>query len=262
MPAVFAIGDIHGHPEKLIGLLQEAGLIGKDLGWTGADSALWLLGDLTDRGPDGIGVIDLVMRLQRESRVSGGEVNVLLGNHDLLLAGASPFAAVASADPTWIIRADWRYNGGRTSDLRRLTPDHARWLVSLPAMALVSGHLLVHADALFYSRYGASVADVNRAITGVLHGDDPGAWDRLLGEFSQRLAFADPPTGAAEADALLHRFGGERLLHGHTPIPLVTGQSAATVQEPLEYAGGRCLNLDGGMFLGGPGFVYRLPALA
>jgi len=29
----------------------------------------------------------------------------------------------------------------------------------------------------------------------------------------------------------------------------------------LIYAGGLCINLDGGMYLDGPGFVYQLPQL-
>ncbi len=28
---------------------------------------------------------------------------------------------------------------------------------------------------------------------------------------------------------------------------------------PFIYANGLCVNVDGGMYLGGPGFVYRLP---
>ena len=262
MRAIVAIGDIHGHPETLTRLLRDAGLIGAGHAWTGADSALWLLGDLTDRGPDGIGVIDLVMRLQREAAASSGEVNVLLGNHDLLLLAASPFAAMASSGATPLFRADWTYNGGRDSDLKRLTPDHARWLVNLPAMALVRNHLLVHADALIYADYGRSIPEVNQTVTQMLHSTEPTQWDQLLGDFTQRLAFADPRSGPSAADTLLNRFGGRRILHGHTPIPLVTGQPAATVREPLAYADGRCLNLDGGIFLGSPGFVYRLPVLA
>ena len=259
MRAVFAIGDIHGHPEALIGLLRDAGLIDADHAWTGADSALWLLGDLTDRGPDGIGVIDLVMHLQREAAASGGDITVLLGNHDLLLLAASPFAAMADPRTTPIFRAHWTFNGGRDSDLERLTPDHAAWLTTLPAMALVQDHLLVHADALIYADYGRSTVEVNETIASRLRSTNPGIWDRMLDDFCQRLAFTEPRTGAAQAGAFLRRFGGRRILHGHTPIPLLTGQPAVEVREPLAYADGRCLNLDGGIFLGGPGFVYRLP---
>ena len=262
MRAAFVIGDIHGHPDALTALLQDAGLIGNDRAWSGADAALWLLGDLTDRGPDGIGVVEMVMRLQREAPATGGEVHTLLGNHDLLLLVASPFAAIAHSADAGLFHGDWAYNGGRESDLARLTPEQARWLAKLPAMALVQDHLLVHADALIYADYGPTIPEVNQTVTTMLQSSTPETWDRLLGDFTQRLAFADPLTGPATADAFLRRFGGKRILHGHTPIPLVTGQAAASVRQPLVYADGRCLNLDGGIYLGGRGFVYRLPALA
>jgi hypothetical protein len=259
MRAAFAIGDIHGHPDALTHLLRGAGLIGADDAWRGADSALWLLGDLTDRGPDGIGVIETVRRWQREAAAAGGEVNVLLGNHDLLILAASPFAAAASPRATPVFRTDWIFNGGRDRDLDRLTPDHAAWLASLPAMALVQDHLLIHADALIYADYGASIPEVNQTVSRMLQSRDPMVWDRLFGDFCQRFAFAEPRTGVANANAMLRRFGGRRILHGHTPIPLITGQPAAEVRAPLIYAEGRCLNLDGGIFLGGSGFVFELP---
>ena len=40
-----------------------------------------------------------------------------------------------------------------------------------------------------------------------------------------------------------------------------TGQPPEDVREPLVYSRGRCVNVDGGMYLGGPGFVYQLPPL-
>ena len=67
----------------------------------------------------------------------------------------------------------------------------------------------------------------------MLCSSDPAIWDRLLEDFTERLAFADPDDGRANPDAFLRRFGGRRILHGHTPIPLVTGDPAATVREPL-----------------------------
>jgi hypothetical protein len=127
-------------------------------------------------------------------------------------------------------------------------------------MALVQDHLLIHADALIYMDYGHSIPEVNQTVSRMLQSRDPMVWDRLFGDFCERLAFADAQTGVANADELLRRFGGRHIVHGHTPIPFVTGQPAAEVREPLAYADGRCLNLDGGIFLGGPSFVYRLPA--
>ena len=99
-------------------------------------------------------------------------------------------------------------------------------------------------------------------MTAVLQSDDAARWFRLLDEFGEHRAFVDATTGAERAGAFLDYFGGRQLVHGHTPITKMTGQPPEAVREPLLYAGGRCLDVDPGMYLGGPGFVCRLPSFA
>ena len=55
MSAVYVIGDVHGQLQKLRGLLRGAELIDEIETWSGGEGTLWLIGDLVDRGPDGIG---------------------------------------------------------------------------------------------------------------------------------------------------------------------------------------------------------------
>ena len=259
--AVYVIGDVHGQLEKLRDLLRGAELIDKTETWSGGDNALWLIGDLVDHGPDGIGAVELVMRLQQQAARSGGRVQVLLGNHDVLLLAAQRFGTrpIPGQDETF--RDHWQESGGQETDLERIRPDHVRWLSSLPAMALEGDHLLAHADALFYTHYGQSIALVNQAMNAVLQTDDAASWLRLLEEFGEHRAFVDATTGADRATAFLDDFGGRQLVHGHTPITKLTGQPPEAVREPLLYAAGLCLDIDPGMYLGGPGFVYRLPSL-
>lgn len=252
---VFIVGDAHGHRETLIGLLQDAGLIGRDLAWNGGESRLWLIGDLVDRGPDGIGVINLAMRLQREAAATGGAVDALLGNHDMLLLSAQRFGTAPSSGPGGTFVSAWRRNGGEIRDLVRLAPEHVRWLESRPAMAREGDDLLIHADARFYAHYGHSISEVNQALQALLRSSDPARWDRLLDEFSEHRAFIGGERGEARAAALLHQFGGSRIVHGHTPISSITKAPAATVRAPFVYANGLCVDVDGGIYLGGPGFV-------
>jgi hypothetical protein len=258
--AVHVIGDVHGELEKLRDLLRGAELIDTTETWSGGDSTLWLMGDLVDHGPDGIGAVALVMRLQQQAARSGGRVQVLLGNHDALLLAAHRFGTrpIPGQDETF--QDYWQESGGQEADLERVTPDHVRWLSSLPGMALEGDHLLTHADALFYTRYGQSIALVNQAMTEVLQGDDAASWLRLLEEFGEHRAFVDATTGADRATAFLDEFGGRQLVHGHTPITKLSGQPPEAVREPLLYAAGLCLDVDPGMYLGGSGFVYRLPS--
>lgn len=83
-PALYAVGDIHGDYPKLTQILTSAGLIDKNGKWTGGDATLVQTGDFLDRGPDIIPVMDLLMNLQREAPKSGGNVIVLLGNHEMM----------------------------------------------------------------------------------------------------------------------------------------------------------------------------------
>jgi hypothetical protein len=258
--AVYVIGDVHGQLEKLRDLLRGAELIDKTQTWSGGDCTLWLMGDLVDHGPDGIGAVELVMRLQQQAARTGGRVQVLLGNHDVLLLAAHRFGTrpIPGQDETF--RYHWLESGGQEVDLERITPDHVCWLSSLPAMALEGEHLLAHADALLYTNYGQSIAQVNQAWNALLQSDDAGSWFRLLEEFGEHRAFVDATTGVDRARAFLNEFGGGQLVHGHTPITKMTGQPPEAVREPLLYAAGLCLDVDPGMYLGGPGFVYQLPS--
>ena len=65
-------------------------------------------------------------------------------------------------------RGGWARYGGRDTDLRRLTGEYVAWMSTLPAVALVDRHLLVHSDSARYLEFGSSVAAVNAAIRAAL----------------------------------------------------------------------------------------------
>jgi hypothetical protein len=256
--SIYVIGDIHGQFKRLVGLLQGAGLIGNTLQWAAGASALWFMGDFVDRGPDGIPVIDLVMRLQAEAAAVNGRVASLLGNHEILLLAAYRFGRRSTGLGSSFL-SKWKRNGGNRKDLASLKLDHLNWLADLPAMALVDDHLFIHADAPLYLKYGRSVQEVNAAIKGLLHRSDTLAWEELLEEFVRRGIFYSDTHGEVLAQRFLDLYGGQRLVHGHTPISHTLGCQPKKVTSPLLYAGGRCVNVDGGLYLGGHGFICRLP---
>lgn len=256
---LFIIGDIHGELSKLRKLLREAGLTNSKDHWHGGDTRLWFMGDLVDRGPDSLGVVDLVMQLQRQAAETGGSVQVLLGNHEVLLAAAYKFGQKSSRSA---FVTSWERNGGFPEDRTRITEEQFAWIIDLPALAREEDWLLMHADAMFYTHYGDSVEEVNAGIHRVLHSDRPTAWEHLLEGFSERMMFLPGRTdGANRAVHLLKLFGGTQIIHGHTPIHYLENQAPNAIKGPYIYANGLCVNVDGGMYAGGSGFVVRLPAL-
>ena len=81
---VVAIGDVHGAGDQLHEILQRAGLIDGERNWSGGTATLVQTGDFTDRGPQVRAVMDLLMGLEDRAREDGGEVRVLLGNHETM----------------------------------------------------------------------------------------------------------------------------------------------------------------------------------
>lgn len=250
MPA-FVVGDVHGCRDVLAGLLRDAGLVGPDERWTGADARVWLVGDLTDRGPDGIGAIDLVRRLEQES---GGTLGCLLGNHEVLLLSVARFGAEETSVPGESFYELWRRNGGIDEDLRGLTPDRVAWLAALPPLALEGETLLVHADTPAYLALGRSIVAVAQVTRAVLSAGSATEVDDLLAIVTDRMRLDDP----AAVQALLGAYGGTRIVHGHTPIASLLGVDPRSVTGPLVYGDGLVTNVDHCLFAGGPGFVTRL----
>jgi calcineurin-like phosphoesterase family protein len=252
----YAVSDLHGYPDALLRLLREQHLVDDEGSWSGERATLWLLGDYVDHGPDGMGVIDAVMRLQDEAAGAGGRVIALLGNHDLLLLAAERFGAQPRpSGGTFLSR--WEESHGRRHDLEALTPAQAEWLSGLSFMARLGASVLAHADASFYGEYGMTVEAINRRLCCIVQAEDRDAWDMLLEGIDRHRAFLGP-SGEQRAAAFLAPLQAGRLVHGHTPIAKITQQAPETVRAPYAYAGGRCLNIDGGIYLGGSGIIQGL----
>ncbi|MFJ4712861.1 metallophosphoesterase family protein [Streptomyces sp. NPDC088785] len=272
---LFVVGDVHGYLDELIAALQEKGLIDAEGNWAAGTARLWFLGDFTDRGPDGIGVIDLVMRLSAEAAAAGGYCKALMGNHELLLLGAKRFGdtPVHSGAGTATFQAAWLLNGGQKYDMDRLQDVHLQWMSRLDAIEIEDDHLLMHSDTLSYLDYGDSIEAVNDTIRETLTRNDADeCWD-LFRKFTKRFAFRDEESGPGAVRDLLGAFGGSRVVHGHSPIPYLLGQVGGesggddaeegpgrpAVEGPHVYAGGLAIAMDGGVTMAGKLLVQQLP---
>ncbi|GAC1452997.1 MAG: hypothetical protein PVSMB4_13650 [Ktedonobacterales bacterium] len=244
--SVWAVGDIHGARARLMELLREEGIVDERHHWSAGAATGICVGDYFNRGEDGAGVVGLLRRLQDEARAAGGHLLPLLGNHDILMCGllterrATPYGEVASR---------WLLNGGRFLDLETMERDPAAeaWLKRLPAMLRCGDTLFVHSDTVAYLQLGTSIEQVNAAVRTILERNDLARIADLFDLLSRRGELRD----RANVDRLLEHFGGERLVHGHSPF---FGHA------PVVSHSGRCVNVEGGLWDSDEsdrlGFVY------
>jgi len=255
----WVVSDVHGHLDAFRGGLQAAGLLGPDDAWAGGRDRLWVLGDLFDRGPDGVGVLDLVIRLQGEADAAGGGVELLLGNHEVLAIGMKWYGAEPVPGlPSRSFAASWQRNGGLVTDQDRLTDHHISWLLARPSVMRIGDWLALHSDTLRYLEWGDDVDQVNASVRAMLASRDQALVWEVWARMVTRHAFLGP-RGRATAERLLERLGGSRIVHGHSTVPdLVAAGLSTTGPGPASYAGGRVLAVDGGCHDGGELLVVRL----
>jgi len=244
---LFVVSDVHGYRDDLAAGLRDAGLVDEADQWCGADARLWLLGDFMDRGPDGVGVLDLVMSLQDQAPEN---VHALMGNHEILALGMKRFPENRFAE-------SWMINGGLSSDQEALTPAHLEWLGSLPVLAKVGGYLFMHSDTTGYLGWGDSVEEVNTTVREVIESDDAGRYWDVWAQLTSRYHFARL-NGPEVVRDLLARLEAAGIVHGHTIIGSLIDCPSSEVDGPVLYAEGQVLAIDGGRYDGGPLLVVQL----
>jgi serine/threonine protein phosphatase 1 len=121
------IGDIHGHYDGLISLL--------DVIAPGSSDQLYFVGDLIDRGPKSAQVVEFVRK---------NKYHCVLGNHEQLLIEAFPNGETHM--PTF---QGWLYSGGQTTlasyeSVDKLFED-LEWIKTLPFYMDLGDVWLVHA---------------------------------------------------------------------------------------------------------------------
>jgi len=82
---IVAVGDLHGDHDAWRAIARASGVMDGKGRWAGGKAVLVQMGDIVDRGPQSLKIIRDLMRLQREARRKGGQVYVLVGNHEAMM---------------------------------------------------------------------------------------------------------------------------------------------------------------------------------
>ena len=207
---IVAVGDLHGDFAAWRDIARAANLIDAKGAWIGRDTVLVQTGDVVDRGPDSLKIIQDLVRLQREAQRARGQVIALVGNHeamnvtgDLRYVSAGDYAAftdrqsaerrerVYTANKETIEAAYRQTNPEMTSEAIKQawiasTPlgvlEHqaawradgqiGRWIISNPAVVLVDGTLFVH-GGISPAFAAVPIAELNRQVSAALTAQSP-----------------------------------------------------------------------------------------
>lgn len=125
-----AIGDVHGCALALEAVLTAIG--------PQPDDQIITLGDYIDRGPDSRGVIERLLRLRDECRLT-----TLLGNHEVMLIEA------VDSLPAF---ENWQRYGGRQmlesygGTMEQIPDEHWAFIRGLPLVHETQNHFFIHAN--------------------------------------------------------------------------------------------------------------------
>jgi serine/threonine protein phosphatase 1 len=120
------IGDVHGHYDTLIKLLDSVSPSSED--------QIYFLGDLIDRGPRSADVVEFVIQ---------NNYPCLRGNHEEMLLDV-----VGSGQVSMEMYQGWLYSGGHAtvaSYNSKIPQEHIDWIKSLPTYLDLGDVWLVHA---------------------------------------------------------------------------------------------------------------------
>lgn len=220
---VIAVGDTHGDINRLKEILVDKGVVGDKGEWAGGNKKLILTGDLTDKGPNDMGTIRQVRRLQEEAQKSGGGITVLLGNHDARLVSVarilqkSPDMRNLSSAELRIIN-DYKKNGGNIGIAQIISKQKSLvdWFSNLPLIHKEGNDLFLHVDSMkFYKNLGNSVDEINKNANRMMQTVD-GSYN-----LSRRMILDSGDLTERNVDAMLKSYGVSRIIHGHKAVDAI-----------------------------------------
>ena len=221
---VYIVGDAHADYERLVNVLQAAGIIpGKpvdpaDVRWAGGKSVVVFTGDLIDKGPKNnnraLDIITLVRALGDAASQEGGQVVALMGNHE------AEFLATPEAKKVSDFVAELRNAHLDEAQVSACGGDLGEFLCSRPFAARINDWFISHAGNTSGRTLDRLVSDLQSAVdregfgTKELVGDDSilearlgdSPWFHTKGSTEQEVLKA-----AASALGVAH------IVEGHQP---------------------------------------------
>ena len=236
---LYAVSDAHGGYDRLAALLAGAGILAavppdpSSPTWKAGAATLVVVGDLIDKGPQPLEVMDLFMALEGRAAAAGGRVVVLAGNHE-----AEFFAdpGNSKADGTDGVDKELRARGIDPVALASGKDPHGQWLRDRPFAARIGAWFFAHAG----DTHGRSVGELDALLRAAVEAH-PNYADANLTGADSLLESRDWYGDTAVAPRYLAALGAKHIVFGHDPNALGARGAIAVAQD------GALLRVDCGM---------------
>lgn len=223
---VFALSDVHGGYDRMVALLVAAHLVSSiprvptAIAWSGGKNVLVVVGDLIDKGPQPIEVLEALSSLEARAAEAGGRVVVLLGNHEAeLFANPTNTKATSSDGIVPALEA----LGIAPSDFAAGNDPRGAWLRLRPFGARIGDAFFAHAG----DTHGATFEALSAQLATARARDFTDA--AIVGDASI-LESRDWYGDDAVVEAATRAMGVARIVFGHDPNALGPRGSIATAK--------------------------------
>ena len=223
---VIALSDVHGQFGILKKLLLANKVIDKNNHWKNGKGHLVIVGDNLDRGDQVLEILWFLFFLQKEAELAGGKVQVLLGNHEIMVLQGDIRYINKKYYYTSAIFKNQYYHFFRKGSVL------GDWIASHKVLTSINKNLFVHAgvsDAVL--DLNLSLKEINNTFTKKLlrAKEEDILKDSLLtllyttdGPVWYRGYFKTEDFKKKNIKSILSRLGQKKIIVGHTSLNKIT----------------------------------------
>ncbi len=223
---VIAVSDVHGQFGILQKLLRANEVIDEKNNWKYGNGHLVIVGDNLDRGDQVLDILWFLFFLQKEAEMAGGKVQVLLGNHEIM---------VLQGDIRYINKKYYYTSASFKNQYYHFFRKGSvlgDWIASHKVLTSINKNLFVHAgvsDAIL--DLDLSLEDINNTFTTKLlrAKEEDILKDSLLtllysteGPVWYRGYFDTENFKKKNIKSILKRLDQDRIIVGHTSLDKIT----------------------------------------
>jgi hypothetical protein len=215
---LYAVSDIHGGYGRLITLLSQNGIIAREpavpeaVEWAAGEAVLVVVGDLFNKGPQGLYVLSLVQALTLRAAEAGGSVIFLMGNHEAEFLANPENDKAAAIDG---VDQEIRTLGLTPAQVASEMDERGAWLRKQPFALRIGAWFFCHAG----DTQGRSMAELEATLQKALRQNSYRDVE-IIGDDSileSREWYIDHPNRPAKYAAAL---GVKHIVFGHQPDAL------------------------------------------